>query len=127
VDVLDIEVPGQYVKALTSASSLVKEIPFSKFQYEKRKQLKKYEITAPGASMTETQKKKYEEESKKIKDLEQRAIDNDINGVMYLKAEWKGEGPEMPPMRSENIFKQRKAEKVRLQYDEEQQERMLMR
>jgi hypothetical protein len=46
---------------------------------------------------------------------------------MYLKAEWKGEGPEMPPMRSENIFKQRKAEKVRLQYDEEQQERMLMR
>jgi hypothetical protein len=22
-----------------------------------------------------------------------------------LKAEWKGEGPEMPPMRSENIFK----------------------
>jgi hypothetical protein len=77
--------------------------------------------------MTETQKKKYEEESKRLKDLEQRAIDNDVNGVMYLKAEWKGEGPDMPPMRSENIFKQRKAEKVRLQYDEEQQERMLMR
>ena len=46
---------------------------------------------------------------------------------MYIKAEWKGEGPDMPPMRSENIFKQRKAEKVRLPYTEEEQERMLLR
>jgi len=46
---------------------------------------------------------------------------------MYLKAEWKGEGPDMPPLRSENIFKQKKAEKVRLPYTEEQQERMLLR
>lgn len=46
---------------------------------------------------------------------------------MYIKAEWKGEGPDMPPMRSENIFKQKKAEKVRLPYTEEEQERMLLR
>jgi hypothetical protein len=37
VDVIDVEVPGQYVKALTSASSLVKEISFSMFKYNQRK------------------------------------------------------------------------------------------
>lgn len=68
-----------------------------------------------------------EEEKKKEELLEQKANDNDVNGVMYVKAEWKGEGPDMPPMRSENIFKQRKAEKVRLPYTEEEQERMLLR
>ena len=41
-DVLDVEVPGKYVKALTSASSLVKELPFSKFAYDERKLAKKY-------------------------------------------------------------------------------------
>ena len=55
--------------------------------------------------MTEAQKKKYEEEQKRLKALEARDIANDINGVIYIKAEWKGEGPDMPPMRSENIFK----------------------
>jgi hypothetical protein len=35
-----------------------------------------------------------------------KAIENDIKGLIYIKAEWKGEGPEMPPMRSENIFRQ---------------------
>ena len=33
VDIIDVEVPGQFVKALTSASSLVKEISFSKNEY----------------------------------------------------------------------------------------------
>ena len=54
-------------------------------------------------------------------------MENDVNGLIYIKAEWKGEGPDMPPIRSENIFKQRRADKVRLEYSEEEQERMLMR
>lgn len=33
------------------------------------------------------------------------AEEQDVKGLIYLKAEWKGEGPDMPPMRSENIFK----------------------
>lgn len=41
IDVIDVEVPGKYVKALTSASSLVKEISFSKFGYDKKKIAKK--------------------------------------------------------------------------------------
>jgi hypothetical protein len=54
-------------------------------------------------------------------------MENDINGLLYIKAEWKGEGPDMPPIRSENMFRQRRADKVRLDYSEEDQERMLMR
>lgn len=30
IDVIDVDVPGRYVKALTSASQMVKECPFSK-------------------------------------------------------------------------------------------------
>ena len=42
VDVIDLEVPGKYVKALTSASSLVKDIPFSKYGFDKKKLAKKF-------------------------------------------------------------------------------------
>ena len=42
MDVIDVEVPGKYVKALTSASQLVKEITFSKFHYDKKKLQRKY-------------------------------------------------------------------------------------
>ena len=50
-----------------------------------------------------------------------------MNGVIYLKAEWKGEGPDMPPMRSENIFKMRAIQKFRKDYTEEEQYRMILR
>ena len=156
VDVINLEVPGQYVKALTSAASLVRELNFSKFSYEKRKLKRKYATPQPVvttaqasvmnpasagdksegekkksaaelAQMEEKKKKRYEEQLRKEKELEQKAIDADVNGVIYVKAEWKGEGPDMPPMRSENIFKQRKAMKVRQEYTEDEQERMLFR
>ncbi len=109
VDVIDVEVPGKYVKALTSAASLVKEIAFSKFSFERKKIQKKImaESKKPeGAGLTEAQKKKLAEEQIKRENEEKKAIENDVKGVIYIKAEWKGEGPEMPPMRSENIFKQ---------------------
>ena len=44
----------------------------------------------------------------------------DINGLIYLKVEWKGEGPEMPPMRSENLFKSNKIIKERKDYTEDE-------
>ena len=84
-------------------------------------------ITHNSKAMTEKEKIKFEELKKKKDELEKKAFDTDINGVMYIKAEWKGEGPEMPPMRSENLFKMRKAEKVRIPYTLEQQDRMLLR
>lgn len=41
VDVIDLEIPGSHVKALTSAATLVKEIPFSKRAFENNKVQKK--------------------------------------------------------------------------------------
>ena len=37
IDVLNIEVPGSHVKALTSAATLVKELPFSKRHFDEKK------------------------------------------------------------------------------------------
>jgi len=31
--------------------------------------------------------------------------ENDIEGEIFVKAEWKGSGPKMPPIRSEHLFK----------------------
>lgn len=41
VDVLDLEVPGSHVKALSSAATLVKEMQFSKRVFEHKKITKK--------------------------------------------------------------------------------------
>ena len=40
--------------------------------------------------------------------------------MIYIKAEWKGEGPRMPPMRSENLFKSGQAHKLRKEYNEDE-------
>jgi hypothetical protein len=102
VDVINVEVPGSHVKALTSAATLIKDLYFSKNSFEKRKNLKKnpQSLTPaqPEAPITEEEKKRREIEEQKIRD-------SDVRGVIYVKTEWKGEGPEMPPMRQENVFK----------------------
>ena len=68
VDVIDVEVPGKYVKALTSASSLVKEMTFSMVDFEKRKIAKKFKVDSrrpPDSQLNEKQKLKIEEELKR--------------------------------------------------------------
>ena len=54
-------------------------------------------------------------------------MNKDIHGYIYLKAEWQGGGPEMPPMRVENIFKHAGVQKCRKSYTPEEQEKMLLR
>lgn len=56
--------PGTHVKALTSASSLVKELPFSKFEYDKKRLTKKFQMesTKPDGVLNEELKKKMAEE-----------------------------------------------------------------
>lgn len=100
VDVINVEVPGSHVKALTSAATLIKDLYFSKNSFDKRKNIKKntQSPAQPEAPITEEEKKRREIE-------EQRLRDSDVRGVIYVKTEWKGEGPEMPPMRQENVFK----------------------
>ncbi len=41
---------------------------------------------------------------------------DDIKGQLYVKAEWKGNGPFMPPIKSENQFKKPKKGKNRREY-----------
>jgi len=122
VDVIDVEVPGQYVKALTSASSLVKEINFSKHVNDEKKRSKKLgpQTRKPESQMTPAEKTRLHEEEKKKEMLSTRAQENDISGLIYLKTEWKGEGPDMPPMRTENLFKSTQAVKWRKNYNEDE-------
>jgi hypothetical protein len=44
-----------------------------------------------------------------------------------VKTEWKGEGPDMPPMRQENVFRQAQPQKNRKYYNENEQTKMLLR
>jgi hypothetical protein len=53
--------------------------------------------------MTEEQKT----EDKKRRGLEEiKDRETDTSGMIYVKTEWKGDGPDMPPMRQENVFRQ---------------------
>jgi hypothetical protein len=38
----------------------------------------------------------------------------DIEGEIFVKAEWKNNGPVMPPIKSENLFKKPKSAKNRV-------------
>ena len=114
LDVIDLEVPGSHVRALTSAATLIKEIPFSKVSFEKRRETHRKRDTS---GLTEEQKavlRKQEEEE------ELKAREKDWKGFMYVKSEWKGEGPEMPPLRSENVFQTAQPLKNRKDYSEEE-------
>jgi len=53
--------------------------------------------------------------------------ENDILGEVFIKAEWKGNGPKMPPIRSENLFKKEKLHKNRYKYTQEQEYMMLLK
>lgn len=101
MDVLDLEVPGSHVKALTSAATLIKDLTFSKVSFEKRRTARK--VAKDRFTMTEEQKT----EDKKRRGLEEiKARETDTSGMIYVKTEWKGDGPDMPPMRQENVFRQ---------------------
>lgn len=53
--------------------------------------------------------------------------DNDILGEIFVKAEWKGSGPKMPPIRSENLFKKPTIHKNRRQYTQEEELMLLLK
>lgn len=110
VDVIDLEVPGSHVKALTSAATLIKELTFSKRNFDSKR--------FP-AKATQTETPQNDEQKKKADEQERIALEADVKGLIYVKAEWKGDGPEMPPMRSENVFKQSQPQKLRKNYSEE--------
>lgn len=100
IDVLNLEVPGSHVKALSSAATLIKDLSFSKRTFEKRRDARK--VAKERSQMTDEQRA---EAVKAEQKLEEETRDQDVNGVIYVKTEWKGEGPDMPPMRQENVFR----------------------
>ena len=119
---MDLEVPGSHVKALTSAATLIKDLSFSKVSFEKRRNARK--VAKDRAVMTEEQKT----EDKKRRGLEEvKARETDTSGMIYVKTEWKGDGPDMPPMRQENVFRQSAPQKNRKQYTQDEQKRMILR
>ena len=82
VAIVDVNVPGEHVKALTCACQLVQKIDFSEYNW-KQSQLP---------------------ENKRIEATEKQD-ETDIKGEIFVKAQWIGNGPKMPPIRSENLFK----------------------
>ena len=70
VDIVNINVPGQHVKALTSASPLVQKIPFSRVAFEKSKIAKKFVAQSykPDGKLSDAQQAKQKiAEDKKMK------------------------------------------------------------
>ena len=69
VDMVEVIVPGQYVRTLTCASQLIERLPFSKIAYDKRKVQSKHEELSrkPDHMLTEAQRTKMEaEQTKKL-------------------------------------------------------------
>jgi len=122
IDVINLEVPGSHVKALTSAATLIKDLSFSKNSFEKRKLARR--LAKERAAMSEDQRI---EERKREQIEDAKAKETDTSGVIYVKTEWKGEGPDMPPMRQENVFRQAQPQKNRKYYNENEQTKMLLR
>ena len=103
---LPLNVPGMHVKALTCASQIVERMEFSKYDYEQS-------LLPPKKRVVYKSAQQEQEEKKKAEDLEKKAREVDITGEIYYKVEWKGNGPKMPPVKSENLFKTGKVEKNR--------------
>ena len=99
VDLIDLIVPGNHVKSLTSASRLIKEYEFSARQHHIDKKVKEgdYLLTKEEKSLGADEKKRYEAELASLQG-------QDIDGSIFVKAEWEGTGENLPPARSETLF-----------------------
>ncbi len=68
------------------------------------------------------------EEQKKAKEREEQIkLNGDIKGHLFVKAEWKNNGPYMPPIKSENLFKKPKSAKLRHKLTDQEETLMLLK
>jgi hypothetical protein len=77
----------------------------------------------PDAELDEKQKQQKTEFLRKKEESEK----SDIKGVIYVKAVWHGNGPKMPPIKSENLFSNRKPGKNRNKYSDEEELKILLK
>lgn len=90
--------PGGHVKALTSTSRLIKEYEFSKRSHyiDDQANYGDFLLTKdPGEGHPD--KAQYDAEMARLED-------KDLDGTVYVKAEWHGFGESMPPARTETLF-----------------------
>ena len=128
-DVIKVEVPGQHVKALTCSCALIQKFPFSKVAFENSKVAKKFNAMSykPDGELSEKQRNKMKIEQEKKAQKDQLREDTDIKGEIFIKIEWKGDGPKMPPIRSENLFKKPMVHKNRKKYTAGEEMMMLLK
>ncbi len=91
--------------------------------------IKKYtdQSYKPDEKLSEAQERKLKENQEKLEKQELMKKENDIEGEIFVKAEWKGSGPKMPPIRSEHLFKKPMTHKNRKKYSPEEEYMMLLK
>jgi hypothetical protein len=114
---LAVEVPGMHVKTLTCAAGLIQEMYMSQRAHLARQLEEKNKHVPKPLVLEEPDQAKRELAEKKKAEADKKAEDADIKGVVYTKAEWRGNGPKMPPVRSEHFFQQARAKKNREEID----------
>lgn len=108
-DRLDLVIPGGHVRALTSASRLIKEYEFSqRQQYIETRLGMDDDVLIKGrppagedagaeGDRRRAEAAAYDAEQEKLKAME-------LEGTILVRAEWQGRGEQMPPARSETLF-----------------------
>lgn len=121
VAVIDVAIPGMHTNSLTMAAPLIREHNFSMYEMQNNIKLKK----ARGEGNEEKVKKEIALQKKGM--LGDRKKDQDVRGQVYVKAEWKGNGPHMPPVKAENLFKRGQAPKNKNTFSAEEEMKMLLK
>ena len=80
-------------------------------------------MTKPEDQLTEREKQLLAAEKKRVED----AVNTDVKGKIFVKAVWQGNGPKMPPVKSENLFKNSKSLKNRNTYSLEEEQLILLK
>lgn len=114
-DRLDLVIPGGHVKSLTSASRLIKEYEFSRRQFYIEDRASKGDETLTRAEKGEAA---YQRELEKVEAME-------LDGSIFVKAEWEGYGEHMPPARSETLFQMNSLGKNRYPCGEQERVNLL--
>ena len=124
VDRFDLELPGDHVRSLTSASRTIKEYEFSKKEFFLEQEAKEY------TSLYREPAKPPTTPAEKARAAQRQAALEELNktevaGSVFVKAEWSGYGDKMPPARAETLFKSGRAERNRVFHTKHQQFELL--
>lgn len=87
------------MKSLTSASRLIKEYEFSarQFKIDQMANAGDYLLTKDETDLDNNEKEAFNA-------AKARLDGQDVEGSLFVKAEWEGYGEAMPPARSETLF-----------------------